>query len=140
MQPCLVPAMESLLNQQDIPNISTTLPLLNCSESTHYQLHIHYFYSVIDHNSLPIMKIRGKEIRKFQILYKRQDESMISWLYIGYSILMIGTHFYLKNRNTILPCGSKHTFIVVESSLLLIQNKQFIYMYILHNIIQNLRT
>ena len=95
-----------------IPNISVTLPLFNCSESTHYQQHIHYFYRLIDHNILPIMKMWFKEIWKFQFLYKWQDEATISWLYIGFSILMIGTRFYPKIRNIIPPCGSKHTFIV----------------------------
>ena len=34
--------------------------------------------SQIDRASLPMMKIWGKEIRKFQFLYKWEDEAMIS--------------------------------------------------------------
>ena len=85
------------------------------------------------------MKIWGKEIWKFPFLCKWQDEAMISWLYFGFSILMIGTHFYPKNINIIHPCGSKHTFIVVQWSLLLMQNKQKIYIQcILHNYTKSL--
>ena len=63
------------------------------------------FQGLIDHNSLPVMKILGEEIWKFQILCKWQDKAMISRFCIGFSILTKGTHFYPKNRNIILPCG-----------------------------------